>query len=118
MNRDLVFCNAIGDYWLDSSLTYAFKVLLKKAGLPNIRFHDLRHSAATLLLQMGIQPKVVQELLGHSKISITMDIYSHVFPSMQQEAMDKLDEVYRQQSCRRLLSGLLSNGYCAKIEGR
>jgi len=68
------------------------KILLKKAGLPDIRFHDLRHSAATLLLSMGIHPKVVQELLGHSEISMTMDIYSHVLPSMQRDAVNRLSD--------------------------
>ena len=72
-----------------------FKRLLKVAELPNIRFHDLRHSAATILLGMGIHPKIVQELLGHSSISMTMDVYSHVLPSMQQEAMSKLDGLLR-----------------------
>ena len=71
--------------------------LLKAAGLPRIRFHDLRHSAATILLSMGVHPKVVQELLGHSSISMTIDTYSHILPSMQQEAMHKLDDLFRQQ---------------------
>jgi integrase len=69
-------------------------VLLQKAGLPDIRFHDLRHSAATLLLSQSVHPKVVQEILGHSEISMTMDIYSHVLPTMQQEAMSKLNQVF------------------------
>lgn len=68
-----------------------FKKLLTRAGLPSIRFHDLRHSAAPLLLSLGIHPKVVQELLGHTQISITMDVYSHVLPGMQQDAMRQLD---------------------------
>ena len=68
-----------------------FKKLLNRARLPNIRFHDLRHSAATLLLSLGVHPKVVQELLGHTQISMTMDVYSHVLPGMQQDAMSKLD---------------------------
>jgi integrase len=71
--------------------------LLKQAGLPNIRFHDLRHSAATLLLSLGVHPKVVQELLGHTQIGITMDVYSHVLPGMQQDAMGKLNEVLKRQ---------------------
>ena len=66
--------------------------MLKKAGLPDIRFHDLRHSAATMLLAMKAHPKVVQELLGHNQISMTMDIYSHVLPTMQEEAMDKMND--------------------------
>jgi integrase len=69
-----------------------FDQLLKNAGLTHMRFHDLRHSAATLLLSMGVNPKVVQEILGHSTISMTMDVYSHVLPSMQQEAMGKWDD--------------------------
>ena len=69
------------------------KKLLKKAELPEIRFHDLRHSAATLLLTEGVHPKVVQELLGHSQISMTMDVYSHVLPSMQQDAITRLNSV-------------------------
>jgi len=70
------------------------KVLLKKAGLPDIRFHDLRHSAATMLLSMGVHPKVVKEKLGHSEISMTMDTYSHVLPTMQKDAMDRLNDFF------------------------
>jgi integrase len=61
--------------------------------LPDIRFHDLRHSVATLLLEIGTHPKIVQELLGHENIGMTMDIYSHVMPTMQKEAMAKLNEL-------------------------
>lgn len=68
------------------------KKLLQQAGQPDVRFHDLRHSAATILLSMGVHPKVVQELLGHNQISMTMDIYSHVLPTMQQEVMDKMND--------------------------
>jgi integrase len=56
----------------------SFRPLLKRAGLPQIRFHDLRHTAATLLLGKGVHPKIVQEMLGHSTITQTMDTYSHV----------------------------------------
>ena len=71
-----------------------FRSLLEDAGLPQIRFHDLRHSAATIMLSMGVHPKVVQELQGHSSISMTLDTYSHMLPSMQQEAMDKLNRLF------------------------
>jgi integrase len=71
-----------------------FQRLLKEAGLPHMRFHDLRHSAATILLSMGVHAKVVQELLGQSTISMTMDVYSHVLPSMQKDAMDKWDDLF------------------------
>jgi integrase len=67
--------------------------LLVKAGLPAIRFHDLRHTAATLLLLRGIHPKVVSEMLGHSTISMTLDIYSHVLPDMQRDAVDALNHL-------------------------
>jgi len=63
-----------------------FRPMLKKAGVPLIRFHDLRHTAATLLLLAGIHPKVVSEMLGHASIAITLDLYSHVLPDMQREA--------------------------------
>jgi len=59
----------------------------------DVRFHDLRHSAATILLSIGVPAKVVQEILGHSQISMTMDIYSHVLPVMQQQAMDKMNDI-------------------------
>ncbi|MFL5655168.1 MAG: tyrosine-type recombinase/integrase, partial [Ktedonobacteraceae bacterium] len=68
------------------------KALLQKAGLPDIRFHDLRHSAATMLLGMGVHPKIVQEILGHNQISMTLDTYSHVLPTMQREAMSKMND--------------------------
>ncbi|MDP9314482.1 MAG: site-specific integrase [Chloroflexota bacterium] len=67
--------------------------LRKRAGLPNVRFHDLRHSAATLLLSQGVHPKVVAERLGHSRVSTTLDIYSHVIPSLQRDVADKIDSL-------------------------
>ena len=67
--------------------------LRERAGLGAVRFHDLRHTAASLLLQAGVHPKVVQERLGHSTVALTLDVYSHVLGSLQQEAAQKLDEV-------------------------
>jgi len=95
---DLIFCTSRGTPFIATYKQGVFKALLKKANLPDIRFHDLRHSAATLLLSMGTHPKVVQELLGHSQISMTMDIFSHVMPTMQKEAMTKLNETLQQKS--------------------
>ena len=60
----------------------SFKPLLEQAGLEGVRFHDLRHTCATLLLSRGVHPKFVQELLGHSSIAMTLDRYSHWIPSM------------------------------------
>lgn len=71
----------------------SFLKLLVLSKLPKIRFHDLRHSAATLLLSKAVHPKIVQERLGHSQISVTLDTYSHVLPSLQKEAVAKIDEL-------------------------
>jgi integrase len=88
-----VFCTSIGTHLNPTrDILDQLKALLKKAELPDIRFHDLRHSSATMLLAIGVHPKIVQEILGHSQISMTMDTYSHVLPTMQQEAMNKLNE--------------------------
>lgn len=90
VDRNLVFPDNDGDYVIGETLVRRFRRLLKEADLPRIRFHDLRHSAATLLLSMGVEMKVVQELLGHSSISITADIYGHVLPPTHKGAMDKM----------------------------
>ncbi len=74
-------------------LTSAFPGLLQRAGLPHIRFHDLRHTHATMLLAQGVHPKIVSERLGHCTIGITLDTYSHVLPSMQEEAARKIDGI-------------------------
>ena len=71
----------------------SFWPLLKRAGLPRSRFYDLLHTAATLMLGRGVHPKVVSEMLGHSQISITQDLYSRVTPTMQREAAIALDGV-------------------------
>ena len=95
--QDYVFCTSIGTHLNPTrDMLDQLKVLLKKAGLPDIRLHDLRHSAATLLLSVGVHPKVVQEILGHSQISITMDVYSHVLPGMQHDAMSRLNDAIKE----------------------
>jgi integrase len=91
--NDLIFPSIIGTPLDHRNLFRDFKELLNNTGLPNIRFHDLRHTAATLMLLQGIHPKVVQERLGHSDISLTLNTYSHVLPSMQEEAAEKMDEL-------------------------
>jgi integrase len=95
--NNLVFCNRSGKYLLPETFHKQFKNLLRKGGLPDIRLHDLRHSAASLLLAMGVHPKVVQELLGHSSISTTLDVYSHVIPSLQREASEKMHNLLQIQ---------------------
>lgn len=69
----------------------SFRRLLRTAKLPRMRFHDLRHSCASLLLTQGVAPRVVMETLGHSRISVTMDTYTHVMPALQREAADAID---------------------------
>jgi integrase len=64
-------------------------------GLPRIRFHDLRHAHTTHLLGAGVHPKVASERLGHSKVGITLDLYFHVMPGMQEEAAARVDEALR-----------------------
>ena len=91
-DHGLVFCTARGRPlgWRD--LVRDFKHLLRKAGLDEIRFHDLRHTNATLMLELGIHPKIVQERLGHSQIGVTMDIYSHVLPTLGKGAIERLNQ--------------------------
>ena len=96
-DQDLVFSNRYGGYFDRMRLHSLFKRVLKDAGLPHMRFHDLRHSAATILLSMGVPAKVVQEVLGHSKINTTLDIYGHVLSEMQRDAMDKMDDFFGEE---------------------
>jgi len=77
------------------SLTHAWRQMLAKTNLPRIRFHDLRHAHATHLLSSGVHPKVASERLGHSKVGITLDLYSHVLPGMQADAAARVDEALR-----------------------
>ena len=93
-DHGLVFCTKRGKLLDPTHMLVMFKKLLQDVGLPRMRFHDLRHSAATLLLAMGVHVKVVQELLGHSNITTTLNTYSHVLPSMQQDAMSKMSDLF------------------------
>jgi integrase len=99
---------AVGDEWRDLDLVFSgpkggpvdpswsrqtFYAALDAAGMPRVRFHDLRHTAATLLLAQGVHPKVVSELLGHSTIGLTLDTYSHMLPAMHQQAAAAMDAI-------------------------
>lgn len=90
-NLDLVFASEAGAPLVESTLRRAFNALSRAAGVPQIRFHDLRHTAFTILLGRGIHAKVVSEMAGHSRISVTMDLYSHVTPTMQREAVSAME---------------------------
>jgi integrase len=94
-DHGLVFTNTLGrPLHPRNFLLRDFYPLLERAGLPRMRFHDLRHSSATLLLELGVHPKVVSEMLGHSQIGITLDLYSHVTATMQQQAVTALDDLF------------------------
>lgn len=85
---NLVFATSDGQPIHPAAFSYAFQRRLKVAGLRRIRLHDLRHTHATHALQVGVHPKVVSERLGHSSATITLDVYSHVLPSLQREAAE------------------------------
>ncbi|MBE3586525.1 MAG: tyrosine-type recombinase/integrase [Thermoanaerobacter sp.] len=91
-DHGLVFCREDGSPWNPRSFSRDYRDLLKKHNLPLIRFHDLRHTHASILLRQGVHPKVVSERLGHSQIGITLDIYSHILPGIQEEVAKQLDE--------------------------
>ena len=102
LQRQLEEIDRAGSLWRENGLVFAsetgepldrryltsrrFKALLRRAGLPDIRFHDLRHTCATLLLSKNVNPKIVSEMLGHASIAITLDTYSHVLPNMRDQA--------------------------------
>jgi integrase len=100
--------NEAGDQWRESGLVFTSSIgtpldaravirvhhaILKAAGIPRLRFHDLRHSAATLLLAQGVSPKYISEMLGHSRVAFTMQTYAHVIKEVQQQVADKMDAI-------------------------
>jgi integrase len=109
LERQLAEIERAGDLYQDQGLIFpsqvgtpmnaknlvdrSFKLLLELAGLPPIRFHDLRHTCATLLLSKNINPKIVSEMLGHTTVAITLDTYSHVLPNMQDHAATAMEDV-------------------------
>jgi integrase len=88
-----VFTSPIGTAPEPRNVPREFHVLLAAADLPAVRFHDLRHTAATLLLAQGVDPRTIMETLGHSQISLTLNTYSHVLPALQADAAAKLDAI-------------------------
>jgi len=93
-HSNMVFTTTIGTPLEGTLVTHRFPQLLASAGLPRIRFHDLRHSCASLLLAQGVSPRVVMETLGHSQISLTMNTYTHVMPAVQAEAANAMDRIF------------------------
>ncbi len=95
VDNDLVCCVDDGTIWKPSAFTSAYRALLHRRNIHNIRFHDLRHSHASQLLRAGVNPKVISERLGHSKVGFTLDVYSHLLPGMQEEAAARVDAELR-----------------------
>lgn len=93
-DMDLVFCDEAGGPLSPTNETKRFQRATKAAGLPAIRFHDLRHTAASILLVKGVHAKLVSEMLGHATITLTLDTYSHVIPAMHADAAAVMDAVF------------------------
>lgn len=91
--NDMVCCNRDGSLINPKSFSRKFHTLLKSNNLPLVRFHDLRHSHASLLVKLGVQPKVISERLGHSNISITMDLYSHIYEETDKEVANMFEKM-------------------------
>lgn len=94
-DNDLVICRPDGRPMVPRVLTRQFQKLARSAGFDGGRLHDLRHTHATVLLELGLNPKVVSERLGHARVSMTLDRYSHVLPHLQKEAAERLDTALR-----------------------
>lgn len=90
---ELVFTTSLGTPLYGSNVTHRLQAILERAGLPRTRFHDLRHAYASFQMSRGVHPRVVMELLGHSQIALTMDLYSHVMPSLLRESADQIEHV-------------------------
>jgi integrase len=95
--RGLIFTSRSGGPLWGRRVLQTFYQIIDEANLPRIRFHDLRHTAATLMLRQKVHPKVVQERLGHSSIVMTLDLYSHVLPSLQEDVADRMEELLQLQ---------------------
>jgi integrase len=90
---NLVFTTPLGEPLNPSSLTRRFRVVLTEVGVPQMRFHDLRHSCASMLIATGTHPRLIMETLGHSQVSLTMNRYSHVAPIIQREVAGRMDSI-------------------------
>ncbi len=97
-DNDLVFATTLGKPIDSKNLVRRFKAILKKAGIDNINFHALRHTYATRFVELNEHPKVVQELMGHSDVRITLDIYSHVMPEVKKSAAKKINHLFETSS--------------------
>jgi integrase len=104
-DNDLVFCHPDGTMLHPERFSRGFLETVARIGLPRIRLHDLRHGWATLALQAGIHPKVVQERLGHANIAITLDTYSHVIAGLHEDAAEQVAALFRTSVSNPLAEG-------------
>lgn len=109
-DQDMVLANTFGKPMSQDTLTSVWRRLLRKIDVRRIRFHDLRHTHASLLLQQGVHAKIVSERLGHSTITTTLDTYTHVVPVLQKEAAERLDDLF--------LDTKISNGFANEKQGK
>lgn len=101
---DLVFTSSLGTPLDGPNVTHRLQTLLAAAGLPRMRFHDLRHACASLLLAQGVHPRVVMDVLGHSQISLTMNTYAAVIPALRSGAADQMDAALNEQGSNQRLA--------------
>ena len=101
-----IYTREDGEPMQPRSLTRAWQMTIGKINLPRVRFHDLRHAHATHLLSNGVHPKVASERLGHSRVGITLDLYSHVLPGMQEDAAIRIDAALQQALEKRPSKGV------------
>ncbi|GAA4703650.1 tyrosine-type recombinase/integrase [Brevibacillus fulvus] len=102
-DHDLVICTDEGKPIEPRNLVRHFDRMIQETGLQKIRFHDLRHTHATILLQLGEHPKVVSERLGHSRVGVTLDTYSHVLPDMQKDAANNFEQAMNEKKAKKSL---------------
>jgi len=115
---DLVSVTPEGNPIDPSALSHTFHKLVKQAGLEGVRFHDLRHTFASLMLMRGAKPKVISEALGHSSVAFTMDVYSHIIDGMQEDAMALLDGVLPDGVVQRINANLTPTLHNLALMGR
>jgi integrase len=93
--HNLVFVNEIGEMLHPNRITRIFKTRVEDVGVPRIRFHDLRHTHTSNALQAGVHPKVISERLGHANIAVTLNVYSHTIPAMDEQAAELVASLYQ-----------------------
>ena len=97
-DKQFVFCSKYGTMLLQPNVRNQFLWFLEHVGLPPMHIHDLRHSASTLLRSMGVDIKVIQQILGHKRLDVTLNIHSDVLPSMREDAAEKTKRLFEKGS--------------------